>query len=58
MKRTITIEIDCGETTCYSEPGKPCPMVRTRRFGQVYYCEIYRDPHPLEVGVVGDWLQR
>jgi hypothetical protein len=26
MKLTIPIEIDCGETTCASEPGKFCHL--------------------------------
>jgi hypothetical protein len=38
MKHTITFE--SGERTCASEPGKFCEFVRTRYFGQKFYCAL------------------
>lgn len=53
MKVTLHIDIECGEKTCASSPGKFCQFVRTRRFGQVTYCRLFSDdrfsaPVPLE----------
>lgn len=41
MKRLLMIEIDAGETTCASEPGKFCPWFRTRVFGQIPVCGLF-----------------
>lgn len=53
-ERTLHIAIVSGDTTCASEKEKFCPWVRTRKFGQVFYCGLF-DGKELE----GDeWLQR
>ena len=57
MKRTLHIEIEAGETTCYAAPGAPCPMVRTSYFGQVYSCGLF-DGRLLSEDEPGGWLQR
>lgn len=63
MKKTLKLEINCGEKTCYSEPGTPCQFLRTRKFGTVYFCNIWHDinersgPLPLEENSEG-WLLR
>lgn len=41
MKLNLTIE--CGTTTCASEPGKFCRFVQTTTFGQHYLCGAFRD---------------
>ena len=39
----LVIDINCGERTCYAAPGDPCQFLRTRKYGQVYYCAIWQD---------------
>lgn len=41
MKRILQIEIDCGETTCASEPGKFCRWRGSRGFGTVPICALF-----------------
>ena len=41
MKRKVSIEIDCGDKTCYSAPDKPCPFVRTGHYGTRWYCGLF-----------------
>lgn len=63
MKKTLKLETNCGEKTCYSEPGAPCQFLRTRKFGTVYFCNIWHDldshlkPLNLEENIDG-WLLR
>jgi len=52
--RTIKLNINAGEHTCFSEPGKPCQFVRCRKFGQVYFCQIFDELAEDENG----WLLR
>lgn len=64
MKRTLKIEIECGEKTCASEPGKFCPYLGTVRMGTKYVCMLFPNEegsHTLLMGEGGDeagWLQR
>jgi len=50
------IELEFGETTCASIPGKFCEMVRVSNFGQKYSCGLFCcelfNNHPT------GWLQR
>lgn len=41
MKRELRIEIDCGDETCASEPGKFCPFLLTSRYGQRFHCRLF-----------------
>ncbi len=41
MKRTLRVEIECGETTCASEPGKFCEFFGSRNFGSVPVCALF-----------------
>lgn len=41
MKFKIEFEIECGEFTCASAPGKWCRFARTQRFGTEVYCEKF-----------------
>ena len=41
MRRKLTVEIDCGDETCYSEPGKPCEFVHLMKFGTVQVCGLF-----------------
>jgi len=50
------VVINCGETTCASEPGKFCPYVRTTHFGTRWHCHLY-EKKLLEDEQSG-WLQR
>jgi len=56
-----TIEIECGEKTCASEPGKFCRGVLVTHFGSRYCCDFYRGSdgyeEPLRDGEDG-WLMR
>jgi hypothetical protein len=38
---TLKLEIECGEKTCASEPGKFCKWLRTARFGSIWTCQIF-----------------
>ena len=45
MKRKITLEIDCGSTTCapLRGDGQFCAHCRTTKFGQVFHCQLFSD---------------
>jgi len=62
VKHTITLTIECGETTCASKPGRFCPYMRTTNFGQRAVCVF---PFPGEETPIklfedepGGWIQR
>lgn len=65
-KRALNLEIECGEITCASEPGKFCRFLTTRRFGTVHFCRLWYDqdekgrPLPLDTvdGSPEGWLKR
>jgi hypothetical protein len=64
-KRIITLEIDCGERTCASEPGKFCPYTVSRKFGQSWFCNLFKtffsDGSVVDVELFDHgtgWLQR
>jgi hypothetical protein len=55
--RDLMINIRCGDLTCYEAPEKPCPWLRTCKYGQVYFCQLFGHPNqPLEDK--DGWLQR
>lgn len=59
-KKTLSIEIACGETTCASEPGKFCPFVGTAMLGSQSICCLFPSEHR-SFTVLEDkdgWLQR
>ena len=66
MRRTLKIEIDCGDNLCASEPGKFCEYLGSRRYGTTPVCMLFpqADPNPHNVGGatdlhdVGGWVQR
>ena len=37
----ITIDINCGKTTCASKPGEFCQFFGTMRFGTVPLCRLF-----------------
>lgn len=41
MKFHKTIEIECGETTCASEPGKFCKYLARMSFGRIPVCTFF-----------------
>ncbi len=41
MKFTVKLEIECGETTCASEPGMFCKYVGAVKFGTVPVCMLF-----------------
>jgi len=65
-KHIVQFEIDCGEKTCASEPGKFCEFLGTQRFGTIPLCLLFPQSNP-EPGTSasatplkdrGGWLQR
>jgi len=63
MKRSITITIDCGETTCASEPGEFCRFVGMQGFGSRYVCTfpfegLRGDQDRPRLFDEGGWIQR
>jgi hypothetical protein len=55
MKRKLEIEVECGETTCASEPGKFCRYARWKLDGSNPNCAMFG--RNLYVGRDG-WVQR
>lgn len=43
MLKILKLEIDCGETTCATEPGKFCKYFLTSRFGQAFHCQLFSE---------------
>lgn len=60
--KTLKIEIDCGDKTCASEPGKFCKYIRSRKYGQIHFCQLWHneDGHgrPLQMEEKDGWLLR
>lgn len=44
MKTRITLEIECGETTCAIEPGRFCRFLGSKKFGSISVCMLFPDP--------------
>ncbi len=44
--RILKIEINCGEATCTSVPGKFCGFMGARRFGTQPLCLLFPEPNP------------
>ena len=40
----VSIEYECGETTCAIEPGKFCKFVRVSHFGTYFSCALFLGP--------------
>jgi hypothetical protein len=60
MKATILFEIECGEKTCASEPGKFCEFTRVPANGDAY-CALFSSPGKFNVIRLRDsegWLMR
>jgi hypothetical protein len=61
MKKTLKIDIECGEKTCASEPGKFCEFFGSMKFGQVPVCRLFPsiDDNPYTILEDKDgWTQR
>jgi len=41
MKLQVSFDIECGETTCASEPGKFCKFLGTIHFGCTPVCTLF-----------------
>jgi len=58
--RTLEFKINCGETTCASEPGKFCEWFGAKRLGTLPICMLFgeslKDQHGVEGGE--GWTQR
>ena len=39
--RTLKIKLDCGQTTCASEPGKFCRFLTARADGSCPQCNLF-----------------
>jgi hypothetical protein len=51
MLRQLTIEINCGATTCASELGAYCEFLGATRFGTIWSCR----PGAAYTGRVYQW---
>ena len=40
--RQLSIYVDCGDTTCASEPGKFCAYAMSSRFGTIWHCGLFK----------------
>jgi hypothetical protein len=60
MKQTLKIEIECGEKTCASEPGKFCFYFGRVKFGQVPTCCLFPsvDQPWIRLEDKDGWVQR
>lgn len=52
--KTLNIKISCGEETCAEKPGKFYKFVRSKKFGQMWFCSLYEKELLDEYG----WLRR
>lgn len=63
MSFKLTIEIECGETTCAKKPGEFCSYMGTGGFGTRWYCTYpwipgSSEPIRLHEDEKGGWIQR
>jgi len=62
MNKLLKLSINCGETTCASEPGKFCKYLFTRKFGTLIYCQIFSEiddrGKPFSLELVDGWTRR
>lgn len=60
MKLAMILEIEAGETTCASEPGKFCHFIGATRLGLSAVCTLFRDEegHILQLFDKDGWVQR
>jgi len=59
MKRKLTIEIDCGDTTCARASGEFCQHFGGIRFGTVPVCMLFPSDSAYTVlDASGDWTLR
>lgn len=57
MRRTLEIEIDCGDSVCYNGE-RLCKYVYTSHFGTRWHCYLFGDPErPLLEGEDGMLLR-
>ena len=52
---TISVEFECGETTCAKEPGEFCRFFGTTHFGQVAVCTLFNCE---SLSMVEGWTRR
>ena len=57
---TALIQINCGETTCASEPGKFCNFFGTMRFGTSPLCRLFPSENDAYTPLTekDGWVQR
>ena len=58
--KTVSIQIECGETTCASEPGKFCKFFGTMRFGTIPLCRLFPSDNESFTTLKDEdgWIQR
>lgn len=44
--KTITLKIECGETTCASKSGKFCQFLGSKKFGSIAVCMLFPTKNP------------
>ena len=66
VEKSLLIQVNCGEKTCCSEPGKLCPWLRVSKFGTLWCCQIFSEyifpmdgkMYPEALEEKDGWLQR
>jgi hypothetical protein len=62
MKTKVTVEIECGITTCASEPGKFCRHLGTSNYGTIWWCLLFPGDGGSKTRLFEDrkdgWIQR
>lgn len=48
------LEIECGEKTCASEPGKFCSQMSSKKYGTIPWCSFF----DVELFEKDGWIQR
>ena len=54
MTKTLKIDIDCGDLTCASKPGKFCEWIGSRKFGQIARCMLFDQ----DLELIDGWTHR
>jgi len=60
MKRTLKIEIECGDFTCASVPDKFCKWIGSTKFGTIPVCMLFNQDNEsyTVLGEINGWVKR
>lgn len=57
----ISLNINCGKTTCFATPNHPCQLLGSRKMGQQWVCMLFPSLGNAYTDLEEDkngWLQR